>query len=159
MRYLMKQKLWGFGDDFAIQDANGNDAFFVDGKAMSIGDKLSFQDMNGNELAFIAQKILSFRKTYHVHRDGQLFAEIIKQISFFKDKFEVDVPGPNDYSVTGNFFDFEYQFTRSGQTVASVSKTFFSFRDTYGIDIVDGEDAITILATAVVIDLVCHDND
>lgn len=32
MRYLMKEKFWGFGDDFAIQDANGNDVFFVDGK-------------------------------------------------------------------------------------------------------------------------------
>ena len=72
----MKQKLWGFGDDFSIQDANGKDVFFVDGKAMSIGDKLSFQDMQGNELAFISQKILSFLKTYHIYRDGQLIAEI-----------------------------------------------------------------------------------
>ncbi len=60
---------------------------------------------------------------------------------------------------TGNFFDFEYRFTRQGRTVASVSKRFFSFRDTYGIDIVDGEDDITILAKAVVIDLVCHQRD
>jgi len=35
-----------------------------------------------------------------------------------------------------------------------VSKEYFSFKDTYGIDIVQGEDDITILATAVVIDLV-----
>jgi uncharacterized protein YxjI len=35
-----------------------------------------------------------------------------------------------------------------------VSKRFFAFSDTYGVDIVDGEDDITILATAVVIDLV-----
>ncbi len=40
--------------------------------------------------------------------------------------------------------------------VAQVSKRFFSWSDTYGIDIADGEDDITILATAVVIDLVCH---
>ena len=159
MRYLMKQKLWGFGDDFAIQDANGTDIFFVDGKAMSIGDKLSFQDMQGNELAFISQKVLSLMKTYHIYRNNELFAEIKKKLSLFKDKFEVDVPGPNDYTVTGNFFDFEYQFTRQGRTVASVSKRFFSFRDTYGIDIVDGEDDITILATAVVIDLVCHEKN
>jgi len=35
-----------------------------------------------------------------------------------------------------------------------VSKEYFSFKDTYGIDIVEGEDDITILATAVAIDLV-----
>jgi uncharacterized protein YxjI len=40
-----------------------------------------------------------------------------------------------------------------------VSKAFFSFGDTYGIDIVPGEDDISILATVVVIDLVCHDEN
>lgn len=159
MRYLMKQKLWSFGDDFLIRDAAGSDVFFVDGKAMSIGDKLSFQDMNGRELAHISQKVLSLLKTYHVYRDNRLFAEITKKLSLFKNKFEVDVPGPNDYTVTGNFFDFEYEFVRSGRTVAGVSKRYFSLRDTYGIDIVDGEDDITILATAVVIDLVCHERN
>ena len=83
MRYKMKQKIWAFGDDFVIQDAYDNDAFLVDGKAFSFGDKLSFQDMAGNELAFIAQKLLSFKKTYEVHRNEQLFASIVKDFSFY----------------------------------------------------------------------------
>lgn len=53
MRYVMKEKLFAFGDDFTIQNEHGQDVFFVDGKAFSIGDQLSFQDMKGNELAFI----------------------------------------------------------------------------------------------------------
>lgn len=159
MRYLMKEKFWGFGDDFAIQDANGNDVFFVDGKAFTLGDKLSFQDMAGNELAFISQKLLSLKKRYDIYRGGNLFAEVLKEWPFFKDKFTVDVPGPNDYSVTGSFFDHEYAFERQGRTVARVSKSYFNWTDTYGVDIVDGEDDITILATAVVIDLVCHADD
>ena len=159
MRYLMKEKFWGFGDDFAIQDANGNDIFFVDGKAFTLGDKLSFQDMAGNELAFISQKLLSLKKRYDIYRNGELFAEVLKEWSFFKDKFTVDVPGPNDYSVTGSFWDHEYAFERQGRTVARVSKQYFNWTDTYGVDIIDGEDDITILATAVVIDLVCHADD
>lgn len=159
MRYLMKEKFWGFGDDFAIQDANGNDVFFVDGKAFTLGDKLSFQDMAGNELAFISQKLLSLKKRYDIYRGGNLFAEVLKEWTFFKDKFTVDVPGPNDYSVTGSFWDHEYAFERQGRTVAQVSKQFFNWTDTYGVDIEDGEDDITILATAVVIDLVCHADD
>ena len=118
MRYMVKQKVWSFGDDFAIKDADGNDVFYVDGKAFSLGDKLSF-----------------------------------------KDNFTVDVPGPNDYKVTGNFWDSEYAFERQGRNVARVSKAYFSWSDTYGIDIDEGEDDVTILATAVVIDLVCHDED
>lgn len=159
MRYKMREKLLGFGDDFTIQDDSGRDVFFVDGKAFSIGDKLSFQDMNGNELAFISQKLISLKKRYDIYRNDTLFAEVTKDWTFFRDKFSVDIPGPNDYEVTGNFLDYEYTFTRSGREVAQVSKRFFSWRDTYGIDIVDGEDDIIILATAVVIDRVCHEDE
>ena len=157
MKYLMKQKLWALGDDFVIKDEAGNDVFFVDGKVFSLGHKLSFQDMNGNELAFIAQKLLSFKKQYEVYRNGQLFADVVKELTFFKDQFTVDIPGPNDYEVNGNFWDYEYIFTRRGREVAVVSKRFFTWADTYGIDIVDGEDDITILATAGVIELVHQD--
>ena len=45
MRYLMKQKLFCWGDDFHIKNEAGEDVFFVDGRAFSIGNKLSFQDL------------------------------------------------------------------------------------------------------------------
>ena len=79
MLYMMKQKFWAMGDDFTIRDQQGNDVFFVDGRAFSIGDKLSFQDMAGHELAYIAQKLLSFKKTYEIYRDNQLFANVVKE--------------------------------------------------------------------------------
>jgi len=157
MRYQMKQKLWSLGDDFTIKDGDGNDVFLVDGKAFSFGDKLSFQDLAGNEIAYIAQKVLSFKKRYEIYRDGRLFAEVVKELTFFKDRYTVDIPGPNDYEVSGNFWDHEYHFIREGREVAQVSKAYFTWADTYGIDIVDGEDDITILATAIVIDLVNQD--
>jgi uncharacterized protein YxjI len=156
MRYMMKQKLWAFGDDFAIKNDAGDDVYIVDGKAFSLGKKLSFQDIGGHELAFIQQKMLSLKPTYQVLRNGQVFASVEKEFTFFKDKFTVDIPGPNDYEVTGSFWDHEFTFTRSGRTVATVSKEYYSWSDTYGVDIVDGEDDILILATAVVIDLVVH---
>lgn len=157
MRYVMKQKLFCFGDDFAIKNEAGADVFFVDGKAFSIGDKLSFQDMNGNELAFIRQKLLSFGPTYEIYREGELAAVVKKELfTFFRCAFTVDVPGPNDYEAQGSFTDMEYTFTRGGQTVAEVSKRWFSFSDTYGVDIAAGEDDVLILASTVVIDMVCH---
>lgn len=157
MRYLMRQKLFCFGDDFAIKNETGEDMFLVDGKALSFGDKLSFQDMNGNELAFIRQKLLSWGPTYEIYREGELAAVVKKELfTFFRCKFTVDVPGPDDYEAQGSFIDMEYTFTRSGQTVAEVSKRWFAFSDTYGVDIADGEDDVLILASTVVIDMVCH---
>lgn len=157
MQYQMTQKLFSFGDDFTIKDETGNDVFLVDGKAFSMGDKLSLQDIDGNELAYISQKLLSLKKRYEIYRNGNLFAEVVKEISFFKDKYSVDIPGPNDYEVSGNVWDHEYIFTRSGKQVAEVSKKLFSLSDSYGVNIVTGEDDITILATAIVIDLVNQD--
>jgi uncharacterized protein YxjI len=157
MRYLMKQKFWSWGDDFTIKDENDHDVFLVDGRAFSWGDKLSFQDMQGNELAFIRQKLLSWGPTYEISRGDALLAVVKKQLfTFFRCKFSVDVPGPDDLEAQGDFLDHEYTLERHGRAVAQVSKRWFSWTDSYGIEIVDGEDDVLILATAVVIDMVCH---
>jgi uncharacterized protein YxjI len=157
MRYLMKQKLFTFGDDFRIQDEHGRDVFFVDGKALSFGDKLSFQDMEGHELAFITQKVFSWGPTYEIWRRGELAAVVKKAMfTFFHCRFTVDVPGPDDLEASGSFGDHEYELTRHGQTVARVSKKWFSFGDSYGVDVAPGEDDVLVLASTVVIDMACH---
>ena len=157
MRYLMKQKLFCFGDDFTIKDEAGSDRFFVDGKAFSFGEKLSFQDLNGNELAFIRQKLLSWGPTYEITRGAELLAVVKKQLfTLFRCKFTVDVPGPDDLEAQGSFLEMEYKFERGGRTVAEVSKRWFAWNDTYGVDIAAGEDDVLILASTVVIDMVCH---
>ena len=160
MRYVMKQKLFCWGDDFRIKNEDGDDAFFVDGRAFSIGNKLSFQDMQGKELAFIRQKLLSWGPTYEITRDGELLAVVKKHLfTLFRCKFTVDVPGPDDLEAQGSFLDMEYSFERSGRSVAEVSKRWFSFSDTYGVDINRGEDDVLILASTVVIDMICHADD
>lgn len=157
MRYVMKQKLFSWGDDFQIKDDSGRDAFFVDGKAFSFGDQLSFQDTAGNELAFIKQKLLAWGPTYEIYRGGQLYAVVKKKLfTFFKCRFTVDVPGPDDLEAEGDFLDHEYTFSRGGVAVASVSKRWFSWTDTYGVDIAAGEDDVLILASTVLIHLACH---
>jgi uncharacterized protein YxjI len=158
MRYILKQKFLSFGDDFRIKNADGEEVFFVDGKVFSIGDKLSFQDMNGHELAFIRQKLLAWGPTYQIYRGDQLAAVVKKRLfTLFRCKFTVDVPGPDDLEATGSFLDHEYTFSRGNREVAQVSKRWFSWTDTYGVDVSAGEDDVLILASAVVIDLICHD--
>ena len=159
MRYRMQQKFLSLGQDFTIQDEAGNDVFFVDGRALSFGAKYSFQDMHGQELAHIARKVFSLRKRYHIFRQDQLAAEVIRGFAWFRDRLTIDVPGPDDYDVEGSFFRREYRFTRGGRPVAQVSRAFFSFRDSYGVDIADDEDHVLILATAVVIDHICDSDE
>ncbi|HWJ12752.1 MAG TPA: LURP-one-related family protein [Gemmatimonadaceae bacterium] len=160
MRYILKQKLLSWGDDFYIKDENERDVYFVDGKAFSFGDQLSFQDLTGNELAYIKQRVLSWGKTYEISRGGEI-AAVVKKALFapFHHRFSVDVPGPDDLEAEGNFTDHEYTFRRGDRTVATVSKRWFAWTDTYGIDIADGEDPVLLLASAVVVDQACHPDD
>ena len=68
----------------------------------------------------------------------------------------MDVPGSDDIEAQGSFLDMEYVFTRTGRQIAEVSKRWFAFSDSYGVDIADSEDQILLLASTVVIDMVCH---
>lgn len=161
MRYQIREKLFSFGDDFLVRDADGRELYLVDGRAFTLlREKLVIKDMAGNELGFIREKLISLRKSYEIHRGGQHIATVRKDLfNFFRCHFTVDVPGPDDYDAQGNFLDHDYTFRRHGEVVAHVSKKWFTLRDTYGVDIVDGEDDVLILASAIVIDQICHDRD
>ena len=157
MRYIMRERILSWGDDFTIRNENGEDAYYVDGKVLSFGDKLSFKDAQGKEVALIDQKLLAIGPQYEIIRGGRTVAVVKKQLfTLFRARFTIDVPGPDDLEAKGNFIDHEYSFERDGRQVARVSKKWFSFSDTYGIDIDDREDDVLVLASAVVIDLVSH---
>ncbi len=158
MRFVFKQKFWCLGDDFVIRDDEDRDCYLVDGRAFSFGEKLSFQDMQGNELAFIRQRLLSWGPTYDIERPGHEVITIKKELfTFFRCKFSVDGPGEQDYEASGDFLDHEYEIQGPNGPAAWISKKWFSWTDTYGVEIVEGEEPVLLLATAVVIDLVCHD--
>jgi len=157
MRYVMRERILSWGDDFRIRNEAGEDVYYVDGKVFSFGDKLSFKDMSGEELALIDQRLLSFGARYEIIRGGQTVAVVKKHLfTPFRARFTVDVEGPDDIEARGNFLDHEYTFTRGDRELARVSKKWFSFADTYGIDINAREDDVLLLACAVVIDLVSH---
>ncbi|MDB4882259.1 MAG: hypothetical protein JWL95_1025 [Gemmatimonadetes bacterium] len=160
VRYVLKQKLLSWGDDYYIRDDQGREVYLVDGKAISWGGQLSFRDMEGRELAFIKQKLLKLSPTYEIYRDGELAAVVKKELfALLHHRFTVDVPGPDDLEARGDFLDHEYVLTRGDREVARVSKRWLSLSDTYGVETADGEDDVLILASAVVVDQVCHRDD
>lgn len=158
MRYLLKQKLFSFGDDFTIKNEAGDAVFQVDGRAFTLlREKLAFEDMQGKELAFIRERIIALTPSYEILRNGEVAAVVKKDlINLFRCGFTVDVPGPDDLEAQGSLLDHEYTFTRGSRTVATVSKRWFSFTDTYGVDVEAGEDPVLILASTVIIDMICH---
>jgi uncharacterized protein YxjI len=160
VRYMMRQRILSWGDDFSIKDADGQEVYYIDGKVFSFGNKLSIKDRSGAELARINQKLLSIGPQYEIVSGGETVAVVKKHLfAPFRARFTVDVPGPDDLEATGDFLDHEYVFERSGRVVARVSKKWFSLADTYAVDIDEGQDDVLVLAAAVVIDLVSHPDD
>lgn len=154
----MKEKAFSFTQDYQVMNPNKEVEFVIKGKPFSWGNKLSFRDTSGRELALIDQKMSFLKPSYQIIINGNVFAEVIKEFSWFNKKFTLDVPGPNDYEIDGSFWNYDYRFHRGGKVVAEVSKKHFSWTDTYGIEIDDDEDYLSILCTVIVIDLVCHED-
>ena len=161
MRYLIREKLLSFGDDFWIENEAGNRIYKIDGRAFTIlREKLGIEDASGREIGFLREKLISLRKAYEIHIHGRHVATVSKDLlTLFRCSFTVDVPGPDDLEAQGNIFDHEYTFTRGGEEVAIVSKRWFTVRDTYAVDVADGEDPLLVLASAIAIDQMCHDKD
>jgi uncharacterized protein YxjI len=156
MRYLIKQRIFSFGDNFTIKDDQENDRYIVEGRVFSFGDKLKITDLSGNELFYIEQQLFRFLPEYYIYAGGQQMAVVKKQLSLFTPRFLIDsVNGA--YEIVGNLFGYDFQIYKDGSMVAVISKKWFSFGDSYGVEIVDGEDHAFLLALAIVIDQVLHD--
>jgi uncharacterized protein YxjI len=128
-RYLLREKLLTFGDDFWIENDRGERIFLVD------------------------DKVLRVRDTMAVERGGDKVATVHKAlISPLRDRFTVDLEDGGRLEVEGDILDHEYQITRDGIPVANISKRWFRVRDTYGVAVVPGQNDALVLAVTVCID-------
>ena len=152
-KYRMREKLFAIGDDYWIENEDGERAFKVDGKALRIRSTLVLEDASGAELLTVQEKKLRVRDTMEVERGGQTVATVKKAlITPLRDRFSIEVEGGEDMEAKGNVVDHEYKIERGGDRVAEVSKRWFRIRDTYGIEIAPGQDDALILAVTVCID-------
>ena len=150
--FQMREKLLSIGDDFWIEDEQGDRVYKVDGKALRVRDTFILEDRDGNEVAKIKEKALRVRGTMEVEREGRTLATVHKALVGIRDRFDIDIEGGDDLKARGNVVDHEYEIKRDGDVIATVSKKWFRVRDTYGIDVRGGEDEALILALAVAID-------
>ena len=149
MDLYIKQKVFSWKDKFSVYDRNGEQRYYVEGEVFTVGKKLHLYDNFGNELAFVHQKVLSFLPKYFISINGQDVAEVVKNISFLSQKYEVRGFG---WTVVGDFFAHEYEIYAGNAVIACVSKEWFTFGDAYHIAIADGIDERAVLSVILVID-------
>jgi len=150
----MVEKLVSIGDDFFIENDQGQRVFKVDGKAVRVRDTLIFRDLQGQEACKIQEKVARVRDAMEIEGpDGQRMAMVHKaMITPLRERFSVTVGDGPDLEIQGNLLDHEYRIGN----VATVSKTWFRVRDSYGVEITPGQNDLLILAATVCIDQMAH---
>ena len=152
--FVIRERFFAFGDDFDVLDEHGNKVLHVDGKVFTVRDKVVIEDLNGDEVASVHRQLVALRPTYEIRIGGEKAAEVRKKLfTPFRDKFTIDVPGPDDLEMKGDLLDHEYVIEQDGQEVAAVSKRWLTIRDTYAVQVAAGEDALLIIAAVLALDL------
>ena len=152
-RTRTREKVFAIGDDFWVENEDGDHAFKVDGKALRVRDTFVLEDAAGAGLLEIQEKKLHIRDTMEIERDGHTVATVKKAlITPLRDRFSIEIEGGKDMEAKGNVVDHEYKIERDGDRVAEVSKRWFRVRDTYGIEIAPEQDDALVLAVTVCID-------
>ncbi|WP_453061204.1 LURP-one-related/scramblase family protein, partial [Streptomyces mexicanus] len=109
MRFLVRDRILGIGDDYWIEDEHGTKVFLVDGKAMRLRDTFELKDAQGRVLIDIHQKMFALRDTMVIERDGQALAKIRrKRLSLLRNHYRVSLVDGTELDVSGKILDREW---------------------------------------------------
>lgn len=157
-RYQVRQRVIAIGDDFYIENDQGERVFKVDGKALRLRKTILFENMAGDRLLKIQSRVLRIKDSMAIEdADGNRVALVKKAIiTPLRERWVVEVEDGEDLTIHGNVLDHEYTISRGDDDIATVSKRWFRVRDTYGVEIAPGENHVLVLAAAAVVDAMSH---
>ncbi|MGD0247930.1 MAG: LURP-one-related family protein [Candidatus Limnocylindrales bacterium] len=151
--FVLNQKLISVGGDLWIDDAAGNHAFEVDGKAFALRRTLILKDPAGNPLYEINQSLAHLHTTFEIKRGDQVVATIQKAlINVLGDHFTVTAPNGEQLAVTGDWIAREFHVTRAGMDVILASRRLVSLHGAYGVQIAPGFEAPLALAIIIALE-------
>ena len=112
-KYRMREKVFAIGDDFWVENEDGERQFKVNGKALRIRDTLVLEDASGAELFSIQEKKLHIHDTMKIERGGHTVATVKKAlISPLRERFSIEVEGGEEMEAKGNVVDHEYKIEK-----------------------------------------------
>jgi uncharacterized protein YxjI len=158
MRYQVKEKIFSIGDDFWVTDEHGDRAFLVDGKALRLRETFELKDPSGAVVATIRKKLIALRDSLEIERDGAVIATVRKAlISPLHHRSSVELASGEELEAVGSILDKEFEIRSGGAVLARVSRSWFRVRDTYGVETAPGQDDALMVAVAVCLDRIHHD--
>src|SRR5919112_2820888 len=90
-RYLLHENLLSIGDDFWIENDQGERIFHVDAKVLRVRDTVLIKDRDGTELVKLQKRLLRARDTMAIERGDERVATVRKAIiDPLRDRFTID---------------------------------------------------------------------
>jgi uncharacterized protein YxjI len=151
--YQLRRQLLAIGEDFWIQNAQGENVYKLDGKVLTLTQTFALEDAAGTELARMKAEMLTLRRTMDIERGGQVVATVRKAfINILGQSFTVDIAGDGELHAQGDVLNHEFEIKSGDAVVATISKQWFAAEFMYGIAIAPGQDDVLMLCTAIAVD-------
>ncbi|GHJ40338.1 LURP-one-related/scramblase family protein [Streptomyces sp. TS71-3] len=162
MKFQVRDRIFGIGEDYWIEDEHGSKVFLVDGKALRLRDTFELKDRQGNVLIVIKKKMFSLRDTMVIEDgNGKLATVRRKHLSLLRNHYRVELTDGSELDVSGKILDREFVIDHDDNMVAHISRHWLHVRETYGVEIVreDADPALMIAVTVCVIHLAEEQHD
>jgi len=152
--YVIRERLFGLGEDSDITDEAGRPVLRVDGKVLSLRGRLVLRDAAGREVGQVRRKLAALGPAYEITLGGKDVAEVRRHLfTPFGERFTIDVPGAAGMEISGDLLGHGFTIGRDGQRVAAISKRWLSVAAGYAVDVAPGADDVLILASVLALDL------
>ncbi|MGW7572668.1 LURP-one-related/scramblase family protein [Streptomyces sp. NPDC054765] len=150
-KYMVRDRIFGIGDDYWIDDEHGRHAYLVDGKALRLRETFELKDTERRVLITLRKKMLSLRDTMTIERDDRPLATIKrKRLSLLRNHYRVALVDGTELDVSGKILDREFAIEYEGELLAEISRRWLTVRDTYAVNVVrDDADPPLLIAIAV----------
>ena len=145
------------GDDYWIEDEQGNRAYRVDGKAVRVVTRSCSRTPPARRSRRSRSASSACATRSRSSGTDEALATVHKALVGIRDRFAIDVDQGADLKAHGNVVDHEYEIERDGDSVAQISKRWFRVRDTYGVEVEQGEDVGLVLAITVALESMTED--
>ena len=99
--YVIRERLFGLGEDSDITDEAGRPVLRVDGKVLSLRGRLVLRDAAGREVGQVRRKLAALGPAYEITLGGKDVAEVRRHLfTPFGERFTIDVHGAGDMELS-----------------------------------------------------------
>ena len=152
MKLYIKQTVFSVRPHFLVKDDEQNDKYNITTEGMvQVGLQLHIFDLNQRKVGRVSQKFLSLLPTFHVFRNEEQVATIVKKFTLLKPKYEVPELG---WTIEGDFLAHDYTVSDQTGVIMTIKKEWLAWGDTFTVDYNNPAHEIEAIAIVLAIDCV-----